>query len=691
MLQWIKTYSNQTIKAVILSGLFLGAAFLFFSPDLTLAQNLADPSSTLNQGVQVIQQPLGLASTDIRVIIANIIKVALSLLGIILVVLIMYAGFLWMTAGGNEEQITKSKAMLKNAVIGLAIILSAYSIVWFIFRMLGVGGGGGGGFGVNPPGTQNFRGSGALGQIVKDHYPTRNQLDVPRNTKIIITFRKPIRLEEFVSDVSNGASGGVADGILGNCKTNMTDWRTDCDRIKVEGGLLVNKWINIKRADTGTPIQAAAITAVSSTVGNVSGIFTIVIKPLPDLTKPNGGYLGSPTEEIGYIVHLGSELRLNAEGNPKIFDSSRVGNDYYEWEFTCGTALDMDPPYVDNVFPGRSTATKPVVEVKNSVIQVDFSEPMDPTGMQGDFLTSTGGYYYISGENVFLKSDNSTVPLGTFNLTNGYRTLEFTPSIPCGVNACGGQVYCLPVCNTGGATCKQDNYQLLIKAARTIGANSFEAQPFSGVMDISGNALDGNKNKIVNVATTTGGIFDTRKEPDNDFWNFTIKDEVDLTAPYLTYVYPGLDASFVTAYDDWYMVFSKRMRVEPMYDILIDEIPTPAARGDNIPICKVPRVKFTGAFTRTEMNHCPFLDAVKQDYIPSLDSRIEDAHFNCFYPGQGPKTKAVNKISTLCDGTSTNCCNVTSSPVSESFCCNGTVSNTRTTTASCLNNIPTLP
>lgn len=63
--------------------------------------------------------------------IGGIIKAFLGLLGIIAVVLTIYAGFLWMTAGGNEEDVGKAKKLLGNAVIGLAIILSAYAITAF--------------------------------------------------------------------------------------------------------------------------------------------------------------------------------------------------------------------------------------------------------------------------------------------------------------------------------------------------------------------------------------------------------------------------------------------------------------------------------------------------------------------------------------------------------------------------------
>ena len=120
-------------------------------------------------------------------------------------------------------------------------------------------------------------------------------------------------------------------------------------------------------------------------------------------------------------------------------------------------------------------------------------------------------------------------------------------------------------------------------------------------------------------------------------------------------------------------------------NILIEEKPTPAERGDNIPLCKVPRVSFGDTFTTTNMNHCPFLDAIKQYYFPSLDSKIEDVHFNCFYPGKGPDILAENKISPGCEADGTNCCDVSSTFGSESFCCNGVATDASSTI--CVNNL----
>ncbi len=74
----------------------------------------------------------GLGDQDVRYMVAQIISVALGLLGIVAVVLVIYAGFKWMTAGGNEENASSARKILFSAVIGLVIILAAYSITRFV-------------------------------------------------------------------------------------------------------------------------------------------------------------------------------------------------------------------------------------------------------------------------------------------------------------------------------------------------------------------------------------------------------------------------------------------------------------------------------------------------------------------------------------------------------------------------------
>ena len=69
-------------------------------------------------------------------IIGALIGVALSFLGIIFLCLIIYGGFLWMTSAGNEEKVRKAQKVLSQATIGLIIVLSAYSITYFVFNAL---------------------------------------------------------------------------------------------------------------------------------------------------------------------------------------------------------------------------------------------------------------------------------------------------------------------------------------------------------------------------------------------------------------------------------------------------------------------------------------------------------------------------------------------------------------------------
>jgi len=68
--------------------------------------------------------------------IGLIVSYALAFLGVIFLVLVVFSGFQWMTAGGNEEKITQARTRLINAVLGLTIILSAYAITYFVVDKL---------------------------------------------------------------------------------------------------------------------------------------------------------------------------------------------------------------------------------------------------------------------------------------------------------------------------------------------------------------------------------------------------------------------------------------------------------------------------------------------------------------------------------------------------------------------------
>ena len=66
-------------------------------------------------------------------IAGTVVSAFLGLLGIIFIILMLYGGYQWMTARGNEEQVNKAKDIIRTTIIGLIIIIGSYAIWNFIF------------------------------------------------------------------------------------------------------------------------------------------------------------------------------------------------------------------------------------------------------------------------------------------------------------------------------------------------------------------------------------------------------------------------------------------------------------------------------------------------------------------------------------------------------------------------------
>lgn len=69
-------------------------------------------------------------------IIIGIVNISLTFLGIVFIGLTVYAGFLFLFAQGNKDNISKALSIIKNSVIGLAIVLATYALTSFIFQSL---------------------------------------------------------------------------------------------------------------------------------------------------------------------------------------------------------------------------------------------------------------------------------------------------------------------------------------------------------------------------------------------------------------------------------------------------------------------------------------------------------------------------------------------------------------------------
>lgn len=194
---------NQKTKILILLSalLILGGIFSYI-------QFVSAQTTPPDLGLAPVGENLGLPTTDIRVVVARIIRTALGLLGIVAVVLVLYGGFVWMTAGGDEQKISESKSILLNAVIGLAIILSAYAITSFVISKLveattqgptttGGGAGGGGGNPYLPEGI-----------FYVENLPAGGSLCI-RNVHPAITFNKEVDVTSLNGNVVVQTSAGV--------------------------------------------------------------------------------------------------------------------------------------------------------------------------------------------------------------------------------------------------------------------------------------------------------------------------------------------------------------------------------------------------------------------------------------------------------------------------------------------------
>jgi hypothetical protein len=77
------------------------------------------------------------APTNLITIIVRIINYSLGILGVLFLGLLIMSGYQWMTAGGNEDQVSKAQSRMKNAIIGLVIVLMSWAITYFvIYKMV---------------------------------------------------------------------------------------------------------------------------------------------------------------------------------------------------------------------------------------------------------------------------------------------------------------------------------------------------------------------------------------------------------------------------------------------------------------------------------------------------------------------------------------------------------------------------
>lgn len=119
-------------------GLVVVAAVVFAAPLVVVLATLALPALA-QVGTLTTTQAASFGfgtNTDVRLIIIRVVQFLLGFLGLLAIIIVLYGGYLWMTAAGNEQRVEEAQQVLRRAIIGAVIILASYSITQFIiFRL----------------------------------------------------------------------------------------------------------------------------------------------------------------------------------------------------------------------------------------------------------------------------------------------------------------------------------------------------------------------------------------------------------------------------------------------------------------------------------------------------------------------------------------------------------------------------
>ena len=122
---------KATISFLIIMMLFLVVGFAF--ANTATAQIVSEVSDAAIGQLDAGSTSAGFGEKqDPRVVIINMVKGVLGLLGIAFTTLVVIGGYLYLTSHGMEEKVQKGKNTIITAVIGIIIVLMSYGIVRFI-------------------------------------------------------------------------------------------------------------------------------------------------------------------------------------------------------------------------------------------------------------------------------------------------------------------------------------------------------------------------------------------------------------------------------------------------------------------------------------------------------------------------------------------------------------------------------
>ncbi len=314
-----------------------------------------------------------------------IINWAMGILALIAVIIILWGGFVWLLSRGEEEKVNKAKAILRNGLIGLVIILAAWGIATYILNQL-----------LDITGAKDVEektpcddttqdcGDGGDAIFYIDHTnPKDKETDVPLCHLIAATFSFPVTQQSVTDssfkvtlpyDAASNPDGGKAAGE--SCTEGVQCKSGVCTSEKCVGNQLPGSFdFSENVSDTTTAMSYSAV-------------FYPAVDYFPDET-----YQVELTTAI-----VGVDPNIGATYNLRTTDPKR------NFTFTTGNTTDEIPPKVDvtQVTPYPTDGGADIC--LNPSLQVTFSESLDPAS-PGD---ENFWLYPITDTNSDGEADNPT-------------------------------------------------------------------------------------------------------------------------------------------------------------------------------------------------------------------------------------------------------------------------------------------
>ncbi len=285
----------------------------------------------------------------------------LGILALIAVLIILYGGFVWMTSGGNEEKVAKAKQILKNGLIGFALIMSAWGIVLWLIGIFSAATGTGT-TGSGPTTGYSTPGSTAGDFYVRTTEPSDLDTDVSLCTAVQATWSlnidtDSVTTDSFTLEVDGGDPAGAS------CSTNSSCASSLCSSSVCVGDVVAGT------IDFGPGDSTA------------SAVFT------PDVSFEAG------TTYLGTLVGDGdNEILSEDTTDDSIDDSLTMGTDY-TFTFTTGSTTDTTPPTIEENSSSPFPADEEINVCTNTTINFDFSEAMLVSSFNDDtaFVLDSAG------------------------------------------------------------------------------------------------------------------------------------------------------------------------------------------------------------------------------------------------------------------------------------------------------------